>query len=392
MVSGRSILLLALLTTMLFSGLQIFPAFGQSASSVSYFARGVSQYRAGKYREAITAFESEIKVNPRDANAVYYLADSYRKIGDTAKAIILYNAIVEKFPSTVAARYSRRALLGVSRSISNGHSGSVTLESQDQSGPGTVVVPFSRAQSGHLVVSCLLNGHPQDMIFDTGASVCVATTRQLDALNISVPQNSPTGLATGVSGTVKTRLMPMSIQLGGLKRQVTLSVMESLPTLPLLGESFFGSYQYILDNASGTIKFMKPGSSDESSVPDDTIDIPFERVGQELEVSARINNVDVKLFFDTGAERTVVPASVMQQTMPESWVLKGYGTSSGVGGTGTCKAYQVKSIEVGAIRNYDFEVVVVDRMPIARGLLGQDFFAHRKFTIDNRRNVIRFWR
>ena len=363
---------------------------GPPAYSSADYDNGVRLYKSGKYSEAVAYFDREVSSNPSDSNALYYAADCYLRLGESARAVILYNAIIEKFPQSVAARYARRALFSVSRSLSNGHAPDSNLSSASPDNiPDSQVVPFSREQSGHLVVSCMINGRPQRMIFDTGASVCVATGSQMQSLGISIPADAPSGLATGVSGTVKTRLMPATIQMGDIKRQVTMSIMEELPTLPLLGESFFGAYQYIIDNASGCIRFMKPGTA---NVPDDTINIPFVRRGDELELTARINDVDVKLFFDTGAEMTVVPASVIAATNPSQWTLKGYGTSSGVGGTGTCRQYQVKSIEVGSIRNYDFKLVVVDNLPIAHGLLGQDFFAHRKFIIDNDRSVIRFFR
>ena len=379
-------MVIALLAAIFFTGHPVY--------SSSDYDNGVRLYKSGKYADAVACFDREVSSNPTDSNALYYAADCYLRLGESARAVILYNAIVEKFPQSVAARYARRALLSVSRSLSNGHAAinnlvSASPQSNSDNIPGSQVVPFSREQSGHLVVSCAINGRPQRMIFDTGASVCVATGSQMQALGIPIPADAPAGQATGVSGTVKTRLMPATIQMGEIKRQVTLSIMEELPTLPLLGESFFGAYQYIVDNAAGCIRFMKPGTA---NVPDDTINIPFIRRGDELELTARINDVDVKLFFDTGAEMTVVPAGVISATNPSKWTLKGYGTSSGVGGTGTCRQYQVDSIEVGSIRNYDFKVVVVDNLPIAHGLLGQDFFAHRKFIIDNDRSVIRFFR
>ena len=367
----------------------------QEALSQGDYQKGIALHKAGKYREAVAEFDRAIQLNPKDSNAVYYAADCYYRMKEVSKAVILYNIILDKFPDSVAAQYARRALASVSRAVSNGHSphgllapnAHVSRNTGDS--PDSMVVPFARESSGHLVVNCMLNGKPQRMIFDTGASVCVATEGQLSRLNIPIPANTPQSYATGVSGTVKTRLMPVEVQLGDLKKVVTMSVMQDLPTLPLLGETFFGAYQYIVDNSTGSIRFVKPGSS---SVPSDTINIPFVRSGRELEITVAINNVDVKLLFDTGAQTTVVPASVIGRTNPGQWKLVGYGTTSGVGGTGTCKAYKVNSIEVGSIRQYDFKIVVVDRLPIQYGLLGQDFFGHRKFTIDNEHNMIRFWR
>lgn len=357
--------------------------------------RAAQLHKRGQYREAVQLFDRAIAKNPRNANAIYYAADCYMRLGEISKATILYKALIAKFPGTLPAQYARRALLVVSRSYSNGHEKASMFGSQviggTASAPNAVTVPFSKENTGHLIVECLINGRAQRMVFDTGASVCVATRDQLSRLGIEVPVGGPESLATGVSGTVRTQLMPVEIQLGSIKKRVVLSVMDQLPTLPLLGETFFGDYQFIVDNTEGNIEFFRPGSKS-ASIPSDTIDIPFVKEGKELKVNARINEIDVDLFFDTGAQRTVLPTSEIFRTGRDRWKLVGYGTASGVGGQGVCKAYKVDSFSVGPIQKFDFGVVTVDRLPIPNGLLGQDFFGHRKFTIDNRRNLIRFWR
>lgn len=192
-----------------------------SCFASSIVQRAIGLHKKGEYKLAVSLFDQEIASNPSNANAIYYAADCYFRMGDIAKAVILYNALIQKFPGTVPSQYARRALLSVSRSYSNGHEPFEQSEvSKSKNTPDSVSIPFSKENTGHLVVSCLLNGKPQKMIFDTGASVCVATKNQLLQLGIQVPVGGPQGYATGVSGTVKTNLMPIEIQLGNLKKEL----------------------------------------------------------------------------------------------------------------------------------------------------------------------------
>lgn len=382
----------------------------------STYAEGVSFYKTGRYREALEIFENVFGREPRNVNALYYVADCLLRTGDTSRAAFCYQQIVSSFPGTVPAQYARRALLGIARKPAGAGAGNESASSYgagagngagNSAGSGSSVygqaaysagdtgaeeetVPFTRQESGHLQISCEIDGRRQDMIFDTGAGQCVASREQFEALGLTIPDDAAQGSATGVGGTVKTWQVPVEIKLGSIKRRVVIAVMDTLPTLPLLGETFFGDFQYVIDNTSNTIHFARRGTED--APPGDTIDVPFVREDSELAVQAKVNGQPVKLFFDTGANQTVFPQSVIERTEPSQWQFKAFGTSTGVGGQQSCKAYIVESMELGGLKQYDFEVVVVEELPIPNGLLGQDFFANKKFTIDNQRNLIRFWR
>lgn len=375
------------------------PVFAQESGSSTY-SEAVALYKSGQYARALEGFEGVFGKDPHNVNALYYVADCLLRTGDTSRASFCYKQIMAKFPSTVAAQYARRALLGVARTNQAGGGTGASAGTSTGGGgayqaadTGAVdeTVPFTREESGHLQVSCEINGRRQDMIFDTGAGQCVASREQFEALGLTIPEDAVQGSATGIGGTVRTWQVPVEIKLGNIKRRVAIAVMDTLPTLPLLGETFFGDFQYVIDNTSNSIHFARRGAGD-NPYPGDTIDVPFIRENSELAVQAKVNGQPVKLFFDTGANQTVFPQSVIERTEPGQWQFKAFGTSSGVGGQQTCKAYIVESMELGGLKQYDFEVVVVEELPIPNGLLGQDFFANKKFTIDNEKNLIRFWR
>ena len=63
-------------------------------------------YTTGDYQNAIPIFLKIIgkDQNYRDGSAVYYLAQSYRKSGDTASAVQYYQYVLDNFPGTEKAR------------------------------------------------------------------------------------------------------------------------------------------------------------------------------------------------------------------------------------------------------------------------------------------------
>lgn len=120
-------------------------------------------------------------------------------------------------------------------------------------------VPFQR-RGRHVVVTAEVNGKKQDMIFDTGAESCVFDRKQISDLGIQVPQDAIEGTNVGVSGSTRSRTFPIrSLKLGPVEvRDFNISVLDdaAMP-LPLLGQSFFGGWQYTVDDQAGVLHFVR---------------------------------------------------------------------------------------------------------------------------------------
>ncbi len=78
----------------------------------SIYAKGESAYNTQNFPEAVTELEKvvEIEEDYKDGNAIYYLAQSYRKIEDMENAKKYYQRMVELHPGTERARTSQSYL------------------------------------------------------------------------------------------------------------------------------------------------------------------------------------------------------------------------------------------------------------------------------------------
>lgn len=78
----------------------------------SIYAKGETAYNNQRFDEAVAELEKVVKIQEdyEDANAVYYLAQSYRKLEDIENAKKYYQRMVELRPGTERARTSQNYL------------------------------------------------------------------------------------------------------------------------------------------------------------------------------------------------------------------------------------------------------------------------------------------
>ena len=69
------------------------------------YKEGTDAYAAQKYADAITALQKAVELDEtyENGNALYYLAQSYRKNNDTENAKIYYRKVIELYPNTERA-------------------------------------------------------------------------------------------------------------------------------------------------------------------------------------------------------------------------------------------------------------------------------------------------
>ncbi|MCM1027623.1 MAG: tetratricopeptide repeat protein [Roseburia sp.] len=86
------------------------PGLGQT-----YYDEAYAFYRLEDYGAAIESFERAVFYDPASVDALYFLADSYRKSGDGEKAIENYQKLLTLFPNSNREKDTKRSLreLGV---------------------------------------------------------------------------------------------------------------------------------------------------------------------------------------------------------------------------------------------------------------------------------------
>jgi clan AA aspartic protease (TIGR02281 family) len=119
-------------------------------------------------------------------------------------------------------------------------------------------VPFSR-EGNEMIVSAEVNGRPIKMIFDTGASATVFTNESMQQLGINIPEDAEVERHIGIAGETAAVGFPVSrMRLGPIeKSNFNISVTQGMRGHPLLGQTFYGDWQYSIDNAAGLIRFVR---------------------------------------------------------------------------------------------------------------------------------------
>jgi clan AA aspartic protease (TIGR02281 family) len=136
--------------------------------------------------------------------------------------------------------------------------GSSTVRSAS-SGRDPYAVPFQRS-GRNLIVQVEVEGHLMTMFFDTGASAVAFSSEQLKKANIPIPEDAQTASTSGIGGETTSQVFTIKrMKMGPIEKTnctVTCAAAMNSP-YPLLGQSFFGDWQYTIDNANSVIRFVR---------------------------------------------------------------------------------------------------------------------------------------
>jgi len=75
---------------------------GEGADRDSLLRKGMEQHDAGSFKSAIESFQQALKLNPRDATALYEIARSYVSLGDFKNCLIYARRSVDILPSAMS--------------------------------------------------------------------------------------------------------------------------------------------------------------------------------------------------------------------------------------------------------------------------------------------------
>lgn len=378
----------------------IFACLLQQALADSNYDEGVKLYSAAKYLEAIDCFERAARSSPNNANAQYYAAISYQQLGKNSQAEALYRQIVQRYPATQVASYAKSALKAL-----QGVSIPTTLSGTGYSSPGSaygsLIAPdetriYYQSVGDSLVVDASVDNNPVKMIFDTGASITLFGREQLQSMGIEVPKGQPTGMVSGVGGAGIAPIwsMRVDLQVGGISRRNFPIAFADNQSTPILGQTFFNEFDYTINRADNSILFVRKASpyATASGAAPEGHAVPFTTEGNEMVVTAQVNGTPYKMYFDTGAQTTAFGMNDLNAlgiTVPAQATP---GSVSGVSGQSQSYTFDIDSLKLGPIEQYNFSITAVDSAFLPRPLLGQTFYSGWQYTIDNQNNVIRFLR
>ncbi|MBK9619639.1 MAG: retroviral-like aspartic protease family protein [Candidatus Obscuribacter sp.] len=119
----------------------------------------------------------------------------------------------------------------------------------------TIDVPF-RLTNNEMLVTALVNGHPVEMVFDTGAS-SIVLDMSVAAMVMPAPQQARMAAFGGVGGSKPALVVNLeSLKLGDLEKRNIEIIVGQIGT-SLLGQPFFKDQRYVIDNDKKMIRFFR---------------------------------------------------------------------------------------------------------------------------------------
>jgi clan AA aspartic protease (TIGR02281 family) len=409
---------------LIFLGAAAIVIYGSMALADPNMEAGIKCYKKKDYKDALVHFQKALKSNPHNYNAMYYSAITYHCLGFTAKAVQTYGKLILSYPNTDAANNAIAALnyldpkylhkihplpLGQSGlatpSASPAHTASprgvqqFTANGSDLDRLPDDCKVYFEPQGNNLLIDAYVNNRPLKMLFDTGAEAVVIGKNHLQELGIQAPEGAATGFSYGVGagGAQKTWQTRATIKIGQIERQnFPIIVQENMPTLPLLGQTFFKDFQYSIergmgDNGNGSIHFRKKASS-QAGASNGSETVPFIRQGNEMVVSVQINGKTTPMYFDTGAEHCVFSATQLERIGVQVPDDAQVGMSMGIAGATRTRIFTIARMRLGNVEKTDVPVSVVDDYKMAFPLLGQTFFGDLRYELDNQAHALKIRR
>lgn len=362
-----------------------------AAGSEDKFASGLALFNKHSYVEALRLFNETTSSGDREAQRLYYCALCYLHTAQSKKANELLQRICKNFPGSEAAGLSEKYLKASSSgelASSAARAGSIPAE-KSAAESREVSIPFRKTAKGQLTVSAELQGRSMNMIFDTGAEVCLFGHNQIEAANLGNAEQSRSAILNSVAGPMRVFQIVADIKLGVLKRKLPVCVQDQNMEAGILGQPFLEGYSCVVDNQAGLIRLRRNGST-AGSAPLDSFAIPFILDGDKIIVSAELKGRSINMCFDTGSFGVCLSKSQCEylglkipDTPPER--------THGPNGLQVPSWQIIADLSLGPIRKRSFPIRVIDS-EISYPLLGQNFFGDRTYSIDRNKKEIRFAR
>jgi clan AA aspartic protease (TIGR02281 family) len=205
------------------------------------FEEGLDFFQAGHYRWALERFIISVDQSPQDQQRLWYLAESYRQLGDNPAASQAYRHILQISPPTSYTTAARNA-----------------LESLGEPALTTVQIPFQK-RGASVLLPAKLNGQSIGyFILDTGATYTTISRLVAGKLGINTTGGGSVSLITA-NGVVQAPLALLDeVEVGGATSLHVPAVVHDLPNAPsnlvgLLGLSFLERFRVNLDMISGVL-------------------------------------------------------------------------------------------------------------------------------------------
>lgn len=386
----------------------------------SDYDAGLKSYKAGDYKSACDSFEKALKKNQSDPALWYYDALCYHQLKNWTLACSRYKTLAKYFPNTPAGMAAIEFLKkhdptfvppSSKPAVTEAASTSATSKEatkESKSSINTVSLPddteedkltkelaslpdkahfyFKKGPGGHMEVDLLLNGHPVQAEFDTGASAFFYSD-SLKESGVDLNKSKQGRMAQGWAGKpVFTKTMPAEIKLGSMTRKVDIIIAGNTGDAGhnLIGQDFIKGYQYEIDDKGGRVDLKKMLELKAHEI-NPLYDIPLTVRGTKDYIPVQINGRKIDAFIDTGSFATILSAGHARLL---GLTLSGERhTLMGVGGSVQMEKAYV-DIQIGGMRQSNFPVLIGGSGGCA---IGQDLMNGWRYKVDRKNKLLRFF-
>ncbi len=363
-------------------------------------AKAQQLFNQRHYAEALQTFERIGNLaDDREAQRLYFMALCHLRLSNPDDAYRLFKMIDSRFSGSEAANLSHQYLSARAKIVTpvvestgtkSAAPAAVSNSANDSiDEPKELAIPFRKTSKGQIIVSVELAGHSVNMIFDTGAEVCLLGRNQIEAANLSDADRGQQMILHAVAGPMRVYQIAAPIKLGALKKTLAVCVQDANMEEGILGQPFLKGYSCIIDNQAGLIRLRRSGFMTGASKLD-SFAIPFSLSGDKIVVSAKINGQDSSMCFDTGAFGVCLSKAQAEKLglkVPETLPDRTRGPNGDI-----VPSWQLNAdISLGPIKKHAFPVRIIES-EISFPLLGQNFFGDRIFAVDRDNHEIRFAR
>jgi clan AA aspartic protease (TIGR02281 family) len=210
------------------------------AAHAGAFEEGVEYFQGGHYRWALEKFVEAVDRAPGDPGRQWYLAESYRLLGDSGAAAQVYRRILQIAPQSSQAAAARRALDAL---------GEPSLTAYQ--------IPFEKRGTTVLVPAALNGQSIGYFILDTGATFTSISRSAAEKLGVAT--SSSTVRLITANGAIQAPLALLDeVEVGGAVARHVATVVYDLPNVPpnvvgLLGLSFLERFRVNLNLSAGVL-------------------------------------------------------------------------------------------------------------------------------------------
>ncbi len=364
------------------------------------FNQGILYYNNKDYAGAVNSFNTEVKTNPNNSSAIYYLGLCYQALKRYDLAAFNYNKVIELAPNTQASKLAKLAIkqldlklsqkqvVNYSPNIPTSKMPNKSKAKEDDKLPDYLVVSFNyNSLNKQNMVEALINGVTAPCIINPGIKGVILSQSQLDNLGLTVkPAKKYTEIdSIGSQDKQRAQVTYVSLNLGQLEmNNIEAYIVEKTPyDYPIIGDVFSKNYYLSVDNSQSQIKFFKKGTR----IPEG-FDIPFQYVKNKIVINVDLNMVSTPMQLDPmspGLSFTMEQARQARVFIPRT---NRFQKTNGLSGYGEGSIGYLDFVKLGPIQASNVQVVVRPKMGDLPAF-GQSLLNGWEYLILNDRNIIR---